>query len=62
MNSEDSDENLLWRSSAEHLEGAQAVTDSVILALPVVHWHLVSLRPQPEPWTALAKQGSCIID
>ena len=46
-----------WRSSAWHLVGAQAVTDSVILALPVVHWHLVSLRAQPEPWTALAKQG-----
>jgi hypothetical protein len=41
--------DVLVKSSAEHLLGAQAVTDSVIFALPVVHWHLVSLRAQPEP-------------
>jgi hypothetical protein len=53
--------DVLARSPAEHLDGAQAVMDSVILALPVVHWHLVSLRAQPEPWMAAAKQGSYII-
>jgi hypothetical protein len=25
--------------------------------LPVVHWHLRSVRLQPEPWIAVAKQG-----
>jgi hypothetical protein len=50
--------DVLVMSSAEHLEGTQAVMLSVILSLPVVHWQVVSVREQPASGTAVAKQGS----
>jgi hypothetical protein len=49
--------NVLARSSALHREGAHWRSESAILEAPVVHWHLMSERPQPEPWMAVAKQG-----
>jgi hypothetical protein len=49
--------DVLARSSALHREGAHWRSDSAILEAPVVHWHLMSERPQPEPWMAVAKQG-----
>jgi hypothetical protein len=51
-------ENVLAKSSALQRAGAQARMDFWIASRPVVHWHFVSAREQPEPWTAVAKQGS----
>jgi hypothetical protein len=42
----------------EHLAGAHFRSDPAMESLPVVHWHLVSVREQPEAGTAAAKQGS----
>jgi hypothetical protein len=42
----------------EHLAGAHFRSELVMESLPVVHWHLVSVREQPEAGTAAAKQGS----
>jgi hypothetical protein len=53
--------NILARSSAEHLLGTQLVMLSWIWSRPVVHWHLVSVRLQPEAGTAVAKQAIYII-
>lgn len=50
-------EDVLAKSAEEHLEGAHEVSESVIFWDPVVHWHLASLREQPEAWMAAAKQG-----
>jgi hypothetical protein len=50
--------DLLPWSSIEHLAGAHLRSELVMESLPVVHWHLVSVREQPEAGTAAAKQGS----
>jgi hypothetical protein len=48
---------VLFKSSALQRAGAHWRSELEMLSLPVVHWHLVSVREQPEPWTAVAKQG-----
>jgi hypothetical protein len=50
--------DILFKSSALQRAGAQARMDFWIASRPVVHWHFVSASEQPEPWTAVAKQGS----
>jgi hypothetical protein len=52
--------DVLAMSSAEHLLDTHAVMLSVILALPVVHWHFVSVSSQPAAGTAVAKHASCV--
>jgi len=48
---------ILASSSALHREGVHWRSEFVMAWLPVVHWHLMSDRLQPEPWMAVAKQG-----
>lgn len=52
--------DVLARSDSLHFWGAQVRSEAAILSAPVVHWHLMSDRPQPEPWMAVAKQGICL--
>jgi hypothetical protein len=59
LNDEVSGQHILVRSSALHRAGAHWRRELWMVWRPVVHWHLVSARLQPEPWTAVAKQGSC---
>ena len=49
--------DILAISSLEQLSGTHAATSSVILSRPVVHWHVVSERPQLAAGTAVAKHG-----
>lgn len=44
-------------SSAEHFPGRHDSRLDWILSFPVVHWHFVSVREQPEGGTAAAKQA-----
>lgn len=50
--------NVLATSPASHLDGTQDRSDFVILACPVVHWHLISVRLHPDAGTAVAKHAS----
>ena len=50
-------EDALASSSALHREGVHWRSEFVMAWLPVVHWHLMSDRLQPEPRMAVAKQG-----
>lgn len=46
-------------SVALHTPGTQVFRELVMAVFPVVHWHLVSVRPHPEPVMAVKKQGTC---
>jgi hypothetical protein len=48
---------LAW-SSGWHLLETHEVTDLVMAAWPVVHWHLTSETPQPEAGMAATRQGT----
>jgi hypothetical protein len=48
---------VLFKSSALQRAGVHWRSELEMLSLPVVHWHFVSVRVQPEPWMAVAKQG-----
>jgi hypothetical protein len=52
--------DVLAMSSGEHSLGTQSAMLLVILSLPVVHWHFVSVSSQPPAGTAVAKHASCI--
>jgi len=47
---------VLVTSSEEQALARQGVTDAVMAALPVVHWQMVSVRPQDVVAMAVAKQ------
>jgi hypothetical protein len=49
--------SLAW-SSGWHLLETHEVTDLVMAAWPVVHWHLTSETPQPEAGMAATRQGT----
>jgi len=49
--------SLAW-SSGWHLLDTQVVTDLVMAAWPVVHWHLTSETPQPDSGMAATRQGT----
>jgi hypothetical protein len=51
--------NLLTRSSGLHLDGVHESREAWIFSRPVVHWHFMSVKAQPEPEAATAKQGIC---
>ena len=50
--------NVLAWSSGWHLLDTQVVTDLVMAAWPVVHWHLTSETPQPDSGMAATRQGT----
>jgi hypothetical protein len=50
---------LAW-SSGWHLLETHEVTDLVMAAWPVVHWHLTSETPQPEAGMAATRQGTWV--
>lgn len=45
-------------SSAEHLLGMQDKRELVRAAWPVVHWHSMSVIPQPDEGTAAMRHGT----
>lgn len=49
-------ENVLAASSAEQREGMQDVSELVMAAWPVVHWHITSDTPQPDAGMAAIRQ------
>jgi hypothetical protein len=50
---------VLAMSSAAQRSGTQDEMEAVMLSRPVVHWHFVSVRVQPESGMAAAKQPIC---
>lgn len=50
-------ENVLARSSDEHLLGRQDSSELVMADWPVVHWQVMSVTPQPDPGMADTRQG-----